>query len=501
MKKIAFAGTDGRTVLSALIVSTAKSDVNPEVYQGVVVRGTPAMPKFAELMNWPVDFIPTASNSIADYAESLIRAMRADEIDYVIPMPEALLFDGLVDDIAAAGFGDRIIGLSKAGAFIEGDKLRCKELCRKAGIPVAPAWFEVDARDYDAVLRDCLQLIGEYSGAVLKYPYSAGGKGARIILNAWQIRDVYDALINDYKESYRLQFGKKGPWPLLIESLMSGVEISFTMLVDRHGDFQILPTAMDYPERFEGPASKDNPITGGVGAISPHPMETPELVEMAGDIIARPLIRAMREMDILRPCVLYPGCFVSLDREKRPTQIRVSEVNIRPGEPEAQPVARRVRNLGALIEATAEGRLKNVTPEVRTDQIAVCIALVTGPGGPDGQKGYPWSCTKGEPMEIDFKYLKRKAIQVIPSAMTYAEENEVFKSDGTRVAFLNANVTIKENEAAGEVTDRLRNKLLAAFDNGKIRVIPRENPDGNRLDLRRDIGMHYKKAEKIFSSK
>ena len=75
MKKIAFAGTDGRTVLSALIVSTAKSDVNPEVYQGVVVRGTPAMPKFAELMNWPVDFIPTASNSIADYAESLAQVL------------------------------------------------------------------------------------------------------------------------------------------------------------------------------------------------------------------------------------------------------------------------------------------------------------------------------------------------------------------------------------------------------------------------------------------
>jgi phosphoribosylamine--glycine ligase len=209
----------------------------------------------------------------------------------------------------------------------------------------------------------------------------------------------------------------------------------------------------------------------------------------------------MQPQKILRPCILYPGCFVSLDPDMQPTRIRVSEINIRPGEPEAQPVARRIRNLGALIEATAEGRLKHVYPEVRDDQVAVCIALVTGPGGPDGQKGYPWSCTKGEPLEIDFKYLKRKAIQVIPSAMTVADQGEVFKSDGTRVAFLNANVTIKKNEPTGEVADRLNNKLLAAFDNGKIRVIPRENPAGNRLDLRRDIGLHYRKAEKIFSSK
>jgi phosphoribosylamine--glycine ligase len=219
---------------------------------------------------------------------------------------------------------------------------------------------------------------------------------------------------------------------------------------------------------------------------------------MAGDVIARPLIVAMKTLNILRPCVLYPGCFVSFDKDKRPTKIRVSEINIRPGEPEAQPVARRLRNLGALIEATASGRLDAVVPEVREDQIALCIALVTGPGGPDGQKGYPWSCTKGEPVEIDFNYLKKKGIQAIPSAMSYSNDEHRFKSDGTRVAFLNANVTLKGNDSRGTIADRLRNKLLAAFDNGKIRVIPRENQAGNRLDLRRDIGSHYEKSEKLF---
>ncbi len=498
MKKIAFAGTDGRTILSALIVSTAKSDIYPDAYQGVVVRGTPAMPKFAELMNWPIQFIPTASNSVADYAESLLRALQDGDIDYVIPMPEALLFEGLVDAVEEAGFGNNIIGLSKAGAFIEGDKLKCKTLCREAGIPVAQGWVQVDAKNYDAVLGTCLKFIAEFGGAVLKYPYSAGGKGARIILNSWEIREVYDTLINDYKDAYRKQFGKKGNWPLLIESLMSGVEISFTIFVDGKGKFQILPTAMDYPERFEGPASKNNPITGGVGAISPHPLETPELIQMAGDVIAKPLIGEMKRRNILRPCILYPGCFVSLNNDKLPTQIRVSEINIRPGEPEAQPVARRIRNLGALIEATAEGRLDEVQPESRREQIALCTALVTGPGGPDGQKGYPWSCTKGERLEIDLKYMRRKGIQIIPSAMTFSEDDQVFKSDGTRVAFLNANITVKNNESAGEVAGRLRKKLLAAFDNGKIRVIPREDQSGNRLDLRRDIGLHYRSAEKIF---
>jgi phosphoribosylamine---glycine ligase len=498
MTRIAFAGTDGRTLMCSWVVSTAVSDTCSNDYQGVVVRGTPAMSPFCEIMSWPVDFIPTASNQIEDYVDTIVLALNENRIDFVVPMPEALLFEGIVDRVAAAGFEDRIMGLTKEAAFIEGDKIRCKQLCQEAGIPVAPAWTQVDAKDYQSVLKIALCFLSDFGGAVLKFPYSAGGKGARIVLNSWEVRQVYDQLINDYKDSYRQQFGKKNPWPLLVEARMSGMEISFTILVDCKGNFQILPTAMDYPERFEGPASMENPITGGTGALSPHPMETPLLLEMAGDIIARPLVQALRQRGYLRPCILYPGCFISLNAQMQPTQIRVCEINIRPGEPEAQPVARRLRNLGALLTAAMQGTLDRVQPEVREDQLSACIALMTGPGGPDGQKGYPWSCTKGEPIEIDTKYLKRKGIQVIPSAMSYSSEEGRFKSDGTRVAFLNANATIKPGENRGVIANRLRNKLLAAFDNGKIRVIPREDPKGNRLDIRRDIGTHYQIGEQLF---
>ncbi len=498
MKTIAFAGTDGRTLLSAFVISTATSESTADTYRGAVVRGTPAMPAYARALDWPVDFLPTASNSVDDYAAGIIEYLKAGKIDYVVPMPEALLFEGLVDRVRDAGFDDRIIGLDSAGAFIEGDKIKCKELCAEAGIPVADRWVSVDAKSYADVLTHCLSFIDRFGGAVLKYPYSAGGKGARIILNSWDIREVYNTLMADYKADYRRMFGKKRTWPLLIESLMAGVEISFTMLVDAKGHYQILPTAMDYPERFAGPASKDNPITGGVGAISPHPMETPELTAMAGATIAEPLIAAMRDRGILRPCILYPGCFASFDHHRQPTRIRVSEINIRPGEPEAQPVARRLRNLGALIDAALAGRLDEIPPEVRTEQLSVCLALVTGPGGPDGQKGYPWSCTKGEVVEMDLKYMKRKGIQIIPSAMDYSEADDVFKSDGTRVAFLNANMTVKDGQQRGDVAEKLRNRLYAAFDNGKIRVIPREDENGNRLDARRDIALQYQKADDIF---
>jgi phosphoribosylamine--glycine ligase len=496
-KKIGFVGTDGRTLLAAVETSRSRSELYPGAYRGVVVRGTGAMEPFAQKMGWPVDFIPVPDNSAPSYAAALIRAFQAGDLDLALVMPEGLLFEGLVDRVTDAGFGDRIIGMAAAGVEYEADKIAGKRYCEQAGIPVAPAWAEVEARDYPAVLKTCLAYLHEFGGAVLKYPYSAGGKGARIMLNTWDVREVYDGLMKDYKDAYGRHCGKKSPWPLLIEARMSGVEISFTILVDQAGHYQILPTALDYPERFERPPGLDNPITGGMGSISPHPLESPALLALADATIARPLIRLMAEQGTLRPSVLYPGCFVSFDGNFAPTAIRVCEINIRPGEPEFQPVVKRLRNLGALVTAMADGTLNQVVPEVRSDQVSLCIALVTGPGGPQQQKGYPWSLTKGEVVAMDFDYFDKKKITVIPSAMDYAEG--AFKSDGSRVAYLLANATVKAGQTLGQAAEPLRQKLLNAFDNGKIRVIPREDDQGNRLALRRDIGVHYQKAEALKS--
>ena len=492
--KIGYIGTDGRTFLAALETSRATSELYPGTYQGLVVRGTPAMLPFAGKMNWPVEFIPVAANTTAAYAEALISAFNEGLLDLAMILPEALIFEGLVDQLQEAALGDKVIGLDEKGAFLEADKIACKRFCDEAGIPVAPAWAEVEARDYQAVLGTCLEYLHEYGGAVLKFPYSAGGKGARVILNTWEIRDVYDLLLNDYRDAYKKMCGKKNPWPLLIESRMSGVEISFTIFVDKNGNYQLLPTAMDYPERFAGPPGIDNPITGGMGSISPHPLESPDLMALAEETIAKPLIKSMKEKGILRPCVLYPGCFASFSANFQPRSIRVCEINIRPGEPEFQPIVKRLRNLGALLVAMKEGRLQEVAPEVRADQISLCLALVTGPGGPKQQKGYPWSLTKGEVLEMDFDYFEKKKITIIPSAMDCTVDG-IFKSDGSRVAFLVANATVKPGLRRGQVVENLRQRLLNAFDLGKIRVIPRENEQGNRLDLRRDIGLHYQKAE------
>jgi len=493
--KIAFAGSDSRTLVSALVVSTATSENSEEKFQGVVFRGSPAMKPLAELSNWPVDFLETKDNSVDGYAGAIFEAFKSKKVDYVVPLPEDLFYQGLIDKVSEAGFGEKIAGLTREASFIEGDKIRAKEFLREAGVPVADEWTTVNAKDYQSVLKICLKYIHKRGGVVLKYPYTAGGKGSRVILNSWQIKKVYDGIIKDYQDNYQELRGVED-WPLLVESRMSGMEISFTALVDKNGNFQILPTAMDYPERFSGQSDPENPVTGGMGAISPHPVETPELVEMAAEKIFQSLIGAMKKAGYLRPCILYPGCFVSLDENKKPTAIRVCEVNIRPGEPEFPVVARRTRNLGALFQAMFRGNLDKIQPEIREDQIAMTMALVTGPGGPKGQKGYPWSCTRNEKMEMDLAYLKKKGIMLVPSAMEFRDGN--FFSDGSRVGYITANASVKSGQKRSGSVNLLREKLLRAFDEGKVRVIPREDPKGNRLDLRRDIGSHYEIADGMF---
>ena len=490
MNRIGFIGTDARTLQSALVVSMAKSEIYKNNMQGVVIGGSSAMPEFSKLMNWPVEFISTEGNSVDAYAEAIVRAMKKGEIDYVVPMPESLLFEGLINEISAYGFDFNrwVVGLTEKGSFLGSDKIACNYFCKKNNIPVADEWIELDIKTkkgYQFLLDCCLDYCDRFGGAVLRYPYSAGGRGTRIIKNPWEIRDVYEGLMHDYKDDYKEMFGSRNPWPLLIESFISGIEISFTVLVDKNGGFQILPTAMGYPERFEGVSGKDNPITDGMGSISPHPIETDRLKEMFAGEVAVPLIEGMEEIGILRPCILNFRCFISLDSSMRPTRIRVSEINICPGEPELQTVVRRLRNFGVLIKAMFDGNLHEVSPEVREDQIAICLTLAVGPNDFGNQKGYPWSYAKGEQFDFNLNYLNKKKLQLIPSAMKWDEREMIYKSDGGRVAYLNANTT-KSCEA-------LRRKMFEALQNNEVQLVSQ-----SRFAVREDVGFHYESVKKIF---
>ena len=524
-KTIGFVGPDGRTYMCAYTVST----VEREKYVGAIIKGMTGMGPVIDAVRgkkkWPLKIFSVTGNSVEDYKKVIVKAFEDGEIDYIVIMPEDLLYEGLVNELIEAGYGDQIIGLTKEAAFIEGDKVKAKAWMKRAGVPVAP--FEVaDAKNLQQIKSIVIEFMRNHGGAVLKYPYSAGGKGSRPIFRVEDILDVWNILLKDYSNNYKMRHGDN-TWPLLIEAWKSEIEISFTALIDGNGSFCILPTAMDYTLRFEGPPSQTNPVTGGMAAIGMHPAETPELIEMVGERVIQPFVEEMKKGGILRPCILYPGCRVSLDPDTgKPVDILVYEMNIRAGEPEMQVVARRLKNLGELIESALVGRLDAVKPDVRTDQISICLALVTGPGGPRGQKGYPDSYTKYEPVVINFKSLAKRGILIVPSNVSWDEESQRLISDGSRVFYLSKNATVKTGQKRGETAEVLRNTLLQAFDQGLVKVIPREAEETldaakilfeqgnipmaefkkkeaafekiNRLALRRDPGRIYKEWDELY---
>lgn len=496
--KIAYAGSDGRTLVSAL--TTSNSAKNRE-HRGVVMRGMPAMKPFAELMKWPVDFVEVLGEAptVADYVQAAIKALREEKIDRIVPMPEALQFDGFVDQMIEEGFGEFVAGLTREGSMLEGDKIGCMEFCRKYGVAVPKAWDVVDLRDFVAFRRRCLEYLGHFGGFYAKFPYSAGGKGSRFIQSPWDIAPVYQGLMDDYSKVYEKRVNPEKLWPILLQSYMAGIEVSFTLLVDVHGNFQILPTGEDGQGRFPGPITINNPVTGGMWSVSPHPMESPELLELARRDIFEPFIKGMRKAGILRSCILYPGCMVFFDAFGKPQSIRMCEMNVRPPDPEFQPMVWRIKNFGALIQAMFKGNLGQVVPEIREDQIAMTLAAVTGPGPDSSYKGYPWRHKPGEPMEINHAALAKNGITLIPAGMGYKDGG--FISDGTRVAYLLAAAQVKPGKTRGETADDLRAKLLRLFEAGAVRTIPQgegEDRKGNRLVVRGDVGEHFGAAEKLF---
>ena len=86
---------------------------------------------------------------------------------------------------------------------------------------------------------------------------------------------------------------------------------------------------------------------------------------------------------------------------------------------------------------------------------------------------------------------------MIPAGMGYNEATKTFVSDGTRVAYLIGAVTVS-GKARSEVANELRAKLYRLFEAGVVRTIPSENPMGNRLVVRDDVGTHFMIAEQVF---
>ena len=112
-KTIGVVGPDGRTCMCAYTISTVES----EKFVGAIIKGMTGMGLVLDAVRgkkkWAVKIFPVQGNSVADYKSAIITAFENGEIDYVVIMPEDLIYEGIVNELIEAGYGDQVIGLTK----------------------------------------------------------------------------------------------------------------------------------------------------------------------------------------------------------------------------------------------------------------------------------------------------------------------------------------------------------------------------------------------------
>ncbi|PWK68187.1 phosphoribosylamine--glycine ligase [Aminobacter sp. AP02] len=282
-------------------------------------------------------------------------------IDLVVVGPEGPLVAGIGDDLRAQGI--RVFGPSKAAAQLEGSKGFTKDLCTRYGIPTAAYGRFDNAADARAYV--------EKMGApiVIKADGLAAGKGVTVAM-------TLDEALGAVDGCFEGAFGGAGA-SVVIEEFMTGEEASFFCLCDGK---TALPfgTAQDHKRVGDGDVG---PNTGGMGAYSPAPVMTPELIEQTMREIVEPTMRGMAEMGAPFAGVLFAGLMLT---DKGPKLI---EYNTRFGDPECQVLMMRLKeDLLVLLNAAADGQLTHVSARWR-NEAALTVVMAA--------KGYPGTPEKG----------------------------------------------------------------------------------------------------------
>lgn len=287
-----------------------------------------------------------------------------EAIDFVVVGPEGPLVAGLADVLSAAGIA--VFGPSAAAAQLEGSKGFTKDLCARYDIPTGAYGRFTDAETAKAYVRD------QGAPIVIKADGLAAGKGVTVAMEL----DEALAAVDDCFDG---AFGAAGA-EVVVEAYLDGEEASFFCLSDGKTALA-LASAQDHKRVGDGDTG---PNTGGMGAYSPAPVMTPEMIERTMKEIIEPTMRGMAESGHPFSGVFFAGLMITA---KGPELI---EYNVRFGDPECQVLMMRMKSdLLPLLYAAATGALAGMEAEWR-DETALTVVMAS--------KGYPGSYDKNTPI-------------------------------------------------------------------------------------------------------
>lgn len=337
---------------------------------------------------------------------ALTQFVKREGVGLTIVGPEEPLTNGIVDAFQREGL--RIFGPRRDAAELEGSKVFAKDLMRQAGIPTADyrifrsapdAELYVLSREVSLVVRskgrstlrhtllcrtaaETLEAIerimdpreqlgpgvqveieerGERRvfntaaeardhvlsrplGLVLKADGLAAGKGVYVCDNLRQALEAIDQIM------VRRIYGKAGD-RMILEERLDGQETSILALTDGR---TIIPleSSQDHKRAFD---HDEGPNTGGMGAYSPAPIVTPELMEQVEREILVPVVHALKRARRPFRGVIYAGLMLTNQGPK------VLEFNVRFGDPECQAVLMRLKSdLFEVLDAVVDERLDTI---------------------------------------------------------------------------------------------------------------------------------------------
>lgn len=295
---------------------------------------------------------------------ALLAYARDNAITLTVVGPEAPLAAGIVDTFQTAGLA--CFGPTRAAAQLEASKAFSKDFLARHDIPTASYAVFTDYSSAADYIRD------QAMPLVIKADGLASGKGVIIAEHV----DTALAAAHDMLEDAR--FGDSGA-RIVVESFLRGEEASFIVLVD--GEHALpLASSQDHKAAHDGDTG---PNTGGMGAYSPAPVVTNEVIERVMHDVIDPTVAGMAADGHPFTGVLYAGLMIDHDGAAQ-----VLEFNVRLGDPETQPIMMRLdSDLVELVEAAMAGRLDQAQAHWR-EQAALGVVMAAD--------GYPGSYAKGD---------------------------------------------------------------------------------------------------------
>jgi len=373
-------GSGGREHAIAWKLSQSKS-----LTKLYMAPGNPGMAKFGPLVAIDVN----DTRKIVDFA-------RENNIGLVVVGPEDPLANGLVDACEAAGI--KAFGPNKAAAQLEADKAFAKRIMRENSIPTAEARaftdFE-DAKAYIASREDAL---------VIKASGLAKGKGVYVCKEPSEAINIAEQIMCDKI------YGSAGD-TLIVEEKLVGEEASILAFVDGRSIY-VMESSQDHKAIGDGDTG---PNTGGMGAYSPAPVITDEVMDKISREVLVSVVDGMNRNGTPYKGVIYAGIMMTN------TGPKVLEFNVRLGDPEAQPVLMRLKSdLLEVMLAVCDGRLDQIELEW-DERPAICVVMASG--------GYPGKYVNGKPIGGLAAAAKLKDVYVF-HAGTAQKDNQIVTNGG-----------------------------------------------------------------------